>query len=304
MREFGMASIQQALQEGIQRLQVRDGRGGEQNPRLDAQVLLGHILQVPRATLYAYPERELSAEQEKRFRELIERRARNEPVAYLVGEKEFYGRDFQVDERVLIPRPETELLVEAALKEARRRLDAGEMPVVADVGTGSGVIPITLALEEPRLPVIYACDVSAEALEVARANCQRYGVEERVILLQSDLLQALPQPVDMLLANLPYVGTDELPQMAPDVWNYEPHLALFSGPDGLGLLTRLCREARQYGMLRPGGWCVLEMGYLHQEPLTRLIKSLWPEADVACISDYAGLDRHLVVRLPGSNQVP
>lgn len=291
-----MTTIREALQHGTQRL-WKEGEKESGGARLDAQVLLGHVLKEPRTTLYAYPERELSADEERDFIALIERRARHEPVAYLIGHKEFYGRDFNVDQRVLIPRPETELLIEVALEETRRRLNAGQVPIVADIGTGSGIIPITLALEEPRLPLIYACDISTEALEVAHANRQRYGVETRVRLLQSDLLQALPQPVDILLANLPYVGTDELPQIAPDVRDYEPHLALFSGPDGLGLLMRLAREASEYGMLKAGGMCVLEMGYLHQEPLTRLLQMLWPQAEITCISDYSGWDRLLCVRM-------
>jgi release factor glutamine methyltransferase len=111
-------------------------------------------------------------------------------------------------------------------------------------------------------------------------------------------LQALPQPVDILLANLPYVGTAELPQIAPDVRDYEPHLALFSGFDGLDLLKSLLRQASEGGMLNPGGWCALEMGYLQREPLTRLLRAFWPQAEIICIKDYAGWDRLLCVRLP------
>ncbi|GHO44946.1 peptide chain release factor N(5)-glutamine methyltransferase [Ktedonospora formicarum] len=291
-----MTTIREALLRGTQRLRG-ESEHAQGSERLDAQILLGHVLDEPRTTLYAYPERELSAEDEERFMALIERRVRHEPVAYLVGQKEFYGREFFVDARVLIPRPETELLIETALTEIRSRLDAGQTPLVADIGAGSGIIPITLALEEPRLPLLYACDISPEALEVALINCQRHGVEERVTLRQGDLLQALPHPVDILVANLPYVGTDELPQMAPDVSEYEPHLALFSGPEGLGLLTRLCYQMSERAMLKPGGLCVLEIGYLQQEPLTNLLRTLWAQATITCIRDYAGWDRLLCIRL-------
>ncbi|HLG64783.1 MAG TPA: peptide chain release factor N(5)-glutamine methyltransferase [Ktedonosporobacter sp.] len=268
---------------------------GLQSARLDAQILAGHILGIERATLYAYPERPMTAEQERQFLHLIERRARGEPVAYLVGHKEFYGLDFFVDQRVLIPRPETELLVEAALAVIRRKIDAGEQPIVADIGTGSGAIAITLAVEEPRLLYLYACDISQQALEVAQLNSQRHHVENRVHLRQGDLLAALPEPVDVLLANLPYVGTTEMELLTPDVHAYEPHLALFSGPYGLGLLQRFCKEAQQSGMLKDGGVMILEIGYQQREPLMQLIHELWPHASIAYKKDYGGWDRLLQI---------
>jgi release factor glutamine methyltransferase len=282
-----MTTIKEALEEGTRALTQR----GRQDARLDAQVLLGYVMSTDRTTFYAYPEREVPQEQLVRYRELLARRQRGEPVAYLTGHKEFYGRDFCVDRRVLIPRPETELLVEAALAAVRRKMDAGQLPIVADIGTGSGVIPVTLALEEPRLPYLYACDISSAALDVARLNCQRYQVEQRVRLLQGDLLAPLPEPVDILIANLPYVGTDEMADMAIDVLDYEPHLALFSGPQGLDHLQRLCREAQEAGKLKERAVMLLEIGYRQCEPLQRLLHELWPQAAVTCQKDYAGWDR-------------
>jgi len=152
------------------------------------------------------------------------------------------GLTFLLTNVVLIPRPETELLVEAALKVCRQMLAVGRTPVVADIGTGSGIIPVTLAVLEPRLPYLYASDISADALEVAFLNCQRHQVEDRVRLLHGDLLAPLPEPVDILTANLPYVGTDEMDDLPPDVRAYEPRLALFSGPDGLDLLHRFLQD--------------------------------------------------------------
>ncbi len=263
--------------------------------RLDAQVLLGHVLGVERATLYAYPEREVSVEQEQRYLALIERRMRHEPVAYLVEHKEFYGLDFFVDRRVLIPRPETELLVETALASISAVIAAGHTPVIADIGTGSGAIPIALVVTETRLPYIYASDISSAALEVARLNCQRHHVAERVRLLQGDLLAPLPEPVDLLLANLPYVGTDEIHSMTPDVLEYEPHLALFSGPQGLALIERMCVEAKQSAILKPGSTMLLETGYQHREALTQIIQKHWPQASITWKQDYAGFDRLLQV---------
>lgn len=282
-----MSTIGAVLKQGMQLL----SQEGLQNARLDAQVLLAYALEVERTTLYAYPERALSPDQERLYLSLVERRSRGEPVAYLLGSKEFYGHTFQVDPRVLIPRPETELLIEAALSVVRRRLDAGEDCVVADIGTGSGAIPITLALEEPRLPYLYACDVSADALVVAHQNCQLHHVEERVRLLQGDLVAPLPEAVDLLLANLPYVGTSEKELLSSDVVDYEPHLALFGGPQGLDLLLRFCEETRKFAILKKKGGMILEIGYQQREPLVHLLRELWPEADVVSRQDYGGWDR-------------
>jgi release factor glutamine methyltransferase len=266
------------------------------NAQLDAQVLLCHVLDVERTTLYAYPEREITLLQEKQYFTLIARRKQHEPVAYLTGYKGFYGLDFFVDKRVLIPRPETELLVEAALEVIRCSIASEHVPVVADIGTGSGAIPITIAVEEPRLPYIYASDTSSDALDVARLNCQRHHVTERVRLLQGDLISSLSEPVDLLLANLPYVGTKEIEDLSPDVHFYEPHQALFSGPDGLDLLRRLGEEVHRCSVLKPAGVLLLEIGYQQREELTHLFHDLWPDATITCRQDHAGFDRILQVK--------
>lgn len=292
-----MTTIRDALHWATQQLtQARQTQKlPVENPLLDAQVLLAYVLGKERSYLYTYPEQELEACQETRWHALLARRAQGEPMAYLVGSKEFYGLEFMVDQRVLIPRPETELLVEAALKICRQRLNHGHAPIVADIGTGSGAIPISLAVQEPSLPYIYALDVSAGALAVARLNCERHHVEERVRLLQGNLLAPLPEPVDLLLANLPYVGTTEQATMLPDVLYYEPHLALFSGPDGLDLLQRLMRETAQNAKLQACAVLLLEIGYQQREVLTRLANEIWPQAHVSCIRDYAGWDRVLCI---------
>jgi len=288
-----MTTIGDALERGARVLTD----AGQQSTRLDAQVLLGYVLGVERSTLYAYPEREITPEQAQQFFTLIEQRRHGEPVAYLTGHKEFYGLDFLVDKRVLIPRPETELLVESALSVIRRKLVDGQMPLVADIGTGSGAIPITLAVEEPRLSYLYASDLSPEALQVAYLNCQLHHVETRVRLLQGDLLAPLPEPVDLLTANLPYVGTEEMDLLAPDVRTYEPHLALFSGPHGLDLLLRFCKEVQESGTLKEGAVMLLEIGYQQREPLASVLHKLWPQAAVTFQKDYSGWDRLLQVAI-------
>jgi release factor glutamine methyltransferase len=291
--EILFMTIKDLLTQGTQILTA----AGHQNARRDVQVLLTHVLAAERSILYAFPEREVTPEQANLFFQLIERRTLDEPIAYLIGHREFYGHDFYVDKRVLIPRPETELLVEAALSAIRQKISSGQIPVVADIGTGSGAIPITLALEENRLPYLYACDISTDALQVARLNCQHHHVETRVRLLQGDLLAPLPEPVDILTANLPYVGTDEMAILTPEVKAYEPQQALFSGPRGLNLLRRFCQEAAQPGILNPYAVLLLEIGYAQRESLDLLLRQLWPQAQLLYKKDYAGWDRLVQISL-------
>ena len=264
-----MTTIHQALEKATLSLAQAD----QTNARLDAQVLLSHTLHAERSFLYAYPEQVLTSEQEQQYQTLIERRSRGEPIAYLTGHKEFYGLDFLVDKRVLIPRPETELLVEAALNSCRTMFDAGRTPIVADIGTGSGAIPVSLAILEPRL------------------------VEDRVRLLQGDLLAPLPEPVDILTANLPYVGTDELEELPLDVRAYEPYLALFSGPLGLDLMLRFFQELQHSRKLKEGATVLLEIGYRQYEALTSILQEIWPHASLTFIKDFAGWNRVLQVTL-------
>ena len=288
-----MTTIYQALEHAT--LTLTHAR--KANARLEAQILLSHILQIERTVLYAYPERVLTPEQEQQFLTFIERRSRGEPIAYLTGHKEFYGLDFLVDKRVLIPRPETEFLVEAALHACRQIFDAGRKPLVADIGTGSGIIPVTLAVLEPRLPYLYASDISPDALDVAFLNCLRHHVEDRIHLLYGDLLAPLPEPIDILTANLPYVGTDEFDELTLDVRAYEPHLALFSGPLGLDLLRRFFIELQHSQKLAERALLLLEIGYQQREALTSMIQEIWPHAILAFTKDYACWDRVLQVTL-------
>jgi release factor glutamine methyltransferase len=292
-------TIQHALDQAIQQLTQAQQRTplAYHSARLDAQLLLTHTLDVERSALYAHPERALTHEQEQRYFSLVQCRAQGTPIAYLTGHKEFYGLDFFVDQRVLIPRPETELLVEAALTVCRRKLDAGQTPIVADIGTGSGVIPITLAVHEPRLPYLYASDISSDALAVAAQNCQRHHVAQRIRLLQGDLLAPLPEPVDVLTANLPYVGTAEMDILEVDVRDYEPHTALFSGTNGLDLLERLFTDLARSRTLQPAAVVLLEIGYQQREALTHLLKTVWPKAQITFLKDYANWDRVLQAHL-------
>lgn len=267
--------------------------GATDTPDLDAQVLLAHVTGTTRSVLLAFPERPLAPEQAAAYDALISRRTTHEPVAYLTGHREFMGLDFLTDPRALIPRPETELLVEAALGEIRTRLDRGEMPSVADVGTGSGAIAVSIAVSEPRLRRVYATDVSSEALALAAENAQRLGGADRITFLQGDLLIPLPERLDVLLANLPYVAPREAGALAPDVGHYEPSLALFGADDGLGHLRRLFAQAPAY--LNPGATLLLEFGYDQRSAVEALARATFPGCAVRVGADYSGWDRYAII---------
>jgi release factor glutamine methyltransferase len=263
-------------------------------PDLDAQTLLAHVLDVSRATLLAYPERRLTQQQATTFAGLIERRLAREPVAYLTGHREFMGLDFAVDRRALIPRPETELLVEASLADVRHRVSKGLSPVsVADVGAGSGAIALSLAYFEAQAAPLYALDISPDALELARENARRLGVEDRITFLQSDLLAALPARVDLLLANLPYIARRDQQELAGDVRHYEPAIALYGDEDGLALLRRYFAQAP--GSVNPGATIGVEFGYNQRHAVEALAQSAFPGARMRIGADYAGWDRFALI---------
>lgn len=272
-------------------------------PKLDSELLLGHVLRWTRAQLYTHMERPLSDDEREAFEHLVERRLNYEPVAYLVGEKAFYGLDLFVDHRVLIPRPETELLVDLALDIIMQadRLAASatngngsnaghrEPSVsVADVGTGSGAVTLAIAANT-RAAIVCGIDISADALAVARANAQRHHLTDRVQFLQGDLLEPLDRQVDVVVANLPYVAQHEWSALAPDIAQYEPSLALSGGADGLGLIRRLVEQAP--GKLRPGGMMLMEIGATQGAEVAALARQVFPDAFVEIVTDYAYNDR-------------
>lgn len=264
---------------------------GSPTASLDAQVILAHVLGTERSWLFAHHEYTLSAEQADAYTDLIARRIHHEPVAYLIGRKEFYGLDFQVDQRVLIPRPETELLVDAVLDFVTEHTDRCHL--VADVGTGSGAIALAIAANAPSLTV-YAIDVSQEALAVAQLNVTKLDERQQVQLLHGDLLAPLPEPVDVIAANLPYISTIIYPELDADVRDFEPKLALESGPEGLDAITRLLRQAKHH--LRPGGALFLEISYDQRAAVMRLARDLLPNAKIIALrQDYHGHDRLVTI---------
>ncbi|ABO51671.1 [protein release factor]-glutamine N5-methyltransferase [Desulforamulus reducens MI-1] len=227
--------------------------------QLDAQVLLSQVTGIDRTGLFMRQEQPLTPQQQEKYQILLERRAQGEPVAYLIGRKEFMGRDFVVTPDVLIPRPDTELMVETAVKFFHKNSSCP--PVAVDVGTGSGAIAVSLASLVQELQV-YAIDLSEAALKVARQNAERLGMKERVHFQQGNLLEPLlktmGEEVSIITANLPYVPSGDIPTLMRDVKEFEPHLALDGGPDGLDLYRLLIPQA--YRLLQPGGLLLMEIG--------------------------------------------
>lgn len=265
---------------------------GTVDARLGARLLLAHVLGCTVTDLFVHPERTLIESQARAYCELVARRARHEPVAYLVGHRAFLDIDFAVDARVLIPRPETEHLVEQALAVARR----WPRPRLVDVGTGSGVIAVSLAVHLPWAQV-YAVDSSAGALEVARENARRHGVAGQIVFLQGDLLAPLPAKVEIVVANLPYVSEAEYAALAPDIRLYEPREALVSGEQGLDAIRALLDTTRPH--LVAGGVILIEIGASQGEAVYELAMRAFPDAQVEIVQDEAYLDR--VVRIePGT----
>jgi release factor glutamine methyltransferase len=253
----------------------------------DAQLLLGHVLGLERAYLLAYPETVITPEQEARFAGLVERCAAGEPVPYLLGRWPFYDREFIVSPAVLIPRPETEVLLEEALHFVTEHPQAAAV----DVGTGSGALAVTLAARCPEARV-YAVDISPAALEIARQNAALNHTS--VTYFEGDLLQPLLErglKADLIMANLPYIARNVLAQLA--VSRYEPRLALDGGPDGLDLVRRLLAQAPS--VCKPGALVLLEIGYDQGAAVLELVYRMIPQCRADLLKDYAGLDR--VVRL-------
>ena len=257
--------------------------GRSETPGLDAQVLLAHLLGRPRSWVLAHPEAELTTEQAGDLESALARLEQGEPLPYIIGRWEFFGLDFWVTPATLIPRPETELLVERALDWLRLH---PERRLTVDVGTGTGCIAIALAVHTPDLRLL-ACDLSLAALRVAQSNIQRHGVGERVQCVQADLLSGISRRVDLICANLPYIPTETLQNLPVRRW--EPSLALNGGPDGLELIRRLLKTASD--ALAPGGLILLEIEETQGEAAMQLARSEFIHSGVELFHDLANRQR-------------
>ena len=261
--------------------------------RIEAQVLVRRLLGLGRAELFANLGEEVEPGLIARVSQLVERRTNGEPLAYIVGRREFYGLDFVVNGDVMVPRQETEVLVERVLELARRR--PGRHLEIADVGTGCGAIAIAIAHNLKRAS-LYATDRSPQALGVAKINRRRHKLSDRVHLREGDLLSALPGPVDVIVSNPPYLKTGDMAGLAAEV-RREPSLALDGGADGMAVIGRLLQEAPSY--LIKGGCMLVEIAPDQLEPTSRLAEDAFPDADISFAKDLLGLPRTVIADLAG-----
>ena len=298
-----MASLRQVVQGTHHTLEEL----GIPDARLEAEVMVMNVVGMPRHDLFANQEAEVSPQQEQELARIMGRRQKREPLAYILGYKEFYGVNLLVNSDVLIPRPETESLVEHALFMALMGMETPEL-VIADVGTGTGAIAINLAIHLPAAR-IYAIDNYDGVLDVASYNIRAHNVADRISLLKGDLLEALPEPVDLIVANLPYLPTDRIPTLQPEV-QWEPRLALDGGPNGLDAIERLLRQAAASATPFPGfatgpgpadsklkehGIILLELDPEQVAPVEQLAQQLFPGAETSVERDLAQQDRMFVI---------
>ena len=249
---------------------------------LEAEILLRHTLNIDRTRLFVEYDATLSSQQKTDFLNKIARRAEGVPTAYITCMREFYGLEFYVDEHVLIPRPETELLVEKTIDIARNH----DSPLIVDVGTGCGNIAVSLAANLPHAR-IYATDISKTALNVAELNCKKHNVSKQVRLIAGSLLEPITEPADIIVANLPYVRTSDLPTVNTD--GFEPRIALDGGEDGLDVIRRLCSQVE--GKLKTSGTLLLEIGLGQIDALTAYLRGLSPEGNIEIVRDLSGIER-------------
>ncbi len=279
------------LGEALEQSSAELTAAGVASARRDSELLLLHILDVERSFLFAHPEYQLTEAQAAAYQQILSRRCRHEPIQYITGEREFYGLRFRVTADVLIPRPETEHLVEAALE----RTPEGSPFRIADVGTGSGAIAVALAVERP-LAQVTALDISRAALKVAESNAAIHELADRIQFREADLLEGIADhSFDMVVSNPPYIADGERDTLDIEVRDYEPAGALFAGPTGLEIYERLIPRAAR--ALRPGGWLLMEMGAGQQLQLRRLLEG-WKEISV--VPDLQGIARVMIARAPGS----
>ena len=270
---------------------------GIQNPRLDAEVLLIHTLGISKTALYTRLHTSLDTSYCTAFWQQIARRVKREPLQYITGIQEFWSLDFCVDHHVLIPRPETELVVEVGLELLGAPYSPQQPIHILDLGTGSGCITIALATQLPQAQ-FWAGDVSCDALAVARENAQRHGVDDRITFIQTDMaditdmhdsLESMRSNFDLIVTNPPYITQPELTTLQPEVRDWEPHLALDGGQDGLDFYRCLLQNCPM--LLRLGGWLIMEIGHDQSETIRRLAEAQPTLTSCSVKRDYAGLPR-------------
>ncbi len=275
-------TIDQALQSATKQLSPHSS-----SPRLDAEILLAHLLKVGRSHLLAHSTDTLESANQAAFSAFLWQRERGEPIAYIIGRKEFYGLDLIITPDVLVPRPETESAVDACLES----LPDNDISLLADIGTGSGAILVAVCKNRPRLKA-FGIEISPLALEVARQNCLAHNIDSQVTLLVGHLLEPLPEKVGVIVANLPYVSLGEA---TIDVATWEPQIAVFGGgEDGTALIREFLVHAPDY--LLPGGTIVMEVAYSQGKLVSDLASTAFPSARIEIRKDLAGYDRIIVIK--------
>ena len=285
-----MPSLRNVIQETHRTLES----AGIPDARLEAEVMVMDVMRMPRQSIFAEQESQVSEQQQQSLNAIVERRLTREPLAYILNYREFYGVNLLVNPDVLIPRPETEAMVEHALFMALMGMESREL-VIADIGTGTGAIAINLAIHLPAAR-IYATDAYDATLDVAAYNIRMHNVADRVTLLKGDLLEPLPEPVDVIAANLPYLPTDRIPTLQPEV-QWEPIAALDGGPGGIDLIGRLLEQAAAGNRIKPHGVILLELDPEQIAEARSLATNAFPDAEITVEPDLAGLGRLLVVSL-------
>ena len=261
---------------------------GIEKPQLESEILLAHAMKIKRIELYTAFETEPTEAQRTIFRDFVKRRGNGEPAAYLTGSKEFYSLLFNVDRNVLIPRPETEDLVLQTLDKLQTYPES-YVPVIADVGTGSGIVAVALAKHLPKhlpLATIIAVDISPEALNIARSNAEMNGVAEPIKFRQSDLLANVPETLDIVVSNPPYISQSEYNLLPTDIKDFEPKTALLAGTTGTEVIERLIPQATE--RLRPGGYLLMEVSPMIAESVVKLLSG-WDNVQI--FPDSAGRQR-------------
>lgn len=255
-----------------------------ENPELESALLLSKALGINLVDVYAYPERKVESDKVEEFERLLERRLKREPVAYILGEKEFYSRTFIVTPDVLIPRPETEILIEEGLKATKNI----SHPLVVDAGTGSGCIAVTIGCESEDTR-IFATDISFEGLLIARANSKRHRVVERISLVRTDFLSGFKEEsFDIAISNPPYVAERDFSKLESSVRDFEPKRSLLGGEDGLDCIRKIVHQAGK--VLKNGGWCIVEVGANQSESVSEIFDCVG-FGDVSSLKDLSGIER-------------
>ncbi len=273
-------------------------RKGISSPRLESELLLSHILGFNRVALYLNYDMALSSEELKRFREVVERRVTGEPIQYIRGYQEFWSIPFKVSPDVLIPRPETEILVEEALRLIE--LEGWDRPMIVDVGTGCGAIAISIA-KSVRSSNVIATEISWEAIALARENAKIQDVASKIAFVQGDLLSCVKSGraggCHLIVSNPPYIEREDVPHLPREIKDFEPQRAIDGGTDGLGFYRRFFVEAPT--CLRTGGWLILEIGAYQGERILRILEQIGGLSEGRIIPDYAGKSRAIITQKTG-----